>query len=154
MMNREHLTPDRIKELKNGTLSMEDRISALEHIGECEQCADAFAGFYDDAELMELPQGFKESVFREIEQERKTVIWEKRNNSDRKRELFRYSFRVSIAACITLFLLFSGTINYGFNISRSIHTDLSGFNVITENIRGFSDKLVDFEVTKNIKEEL
>ena len=153
MMRMEHLTPDRINALKNGILSETEAALTLEHIGECERCAAAFAECYSDEELLELPAGFKRSVFSAIEQEKRTSVSVHSNNHN-KRELFRYSFRVSVAACITLFLLFSGTIDYGINFSRSIHTDLTGFHVITENLKGISDKLVDFEVTKYLKEEL
>jgi len=138
MIKKEHLTTDRMKALKEGMLAKDDTISALEHLGECEQCADAFAKSYSDQELLELSPEFKIAVFSAIEKE--------------KRELFRYGFKVSVAACITLFLLFSGTFNYSMNFSKNMYSDLSGVNTITENLRGFSDKLIDFEV-KNLKEE-
>ena len=153
-MNMGHLTPDRMKDLKGGMLSGKDEISALEHIGECEQCADAFAGCYGEPDLLELSPGFKSDVFSTINREKRKEIEEKGKAVDGKRELFRYSFRVSIAACITLLLLFTGTINFGINFSRSINADLPEVNVITENLKGFSDKLIDFEVTKYLKEEL
>jgi len=139
MIMKGHLTPDRMKALKEGMLAKDDAISALEHLGECEQCADDFAKIYSDQELLELSPGFLIAVFYAIEKE--------------KRELFRYGFKVSIAACITLFLLFSGTFNFSMNFSKNIYSDLSGVNEITENLRGFSDRLIDFEV-KNLKEEL
>jgi len=155
MMNKEHLTPDRIKALKEGTLSKKEEICALEHIGECLLCAVALAESYSDPELFNLPPGFKAVVFSAIDKENiNKIVKEKDIAGNRKRELFRYSFKVSIAACIALILLFSGTINYGLDISRSFNTGLSGVNVVTENLRGFSDKLIDFEGTKNLKEEL
>ncbi len=152
MITKEHLTPERMEALKEGMLAKDDAISALEHLGECEQCADAFAKIYSDQELLELSPGFKIAVFSAIEKEKRTIIKEKAKTDDGKRELFRYGFKVSIAACITLFLLFSGTFNFSMNFSKNMYSDLSGVNVITENLRGFSDKLIDFEV-KNLKEE-
>ena len=53
MITKEHLTPNRMRALKDGTLSREEAIIVLEHIGECEQCADAFAENYSDQELLE-----------------------------------------------------------------------------------------------------
>lgn len=147
-MNKEHLTPDIMTALKNGSLSETEAVSALEHIGECGQCADAFAGTYTDAELLELPPGFKSAVFSSIEREKRTVPVGMAKRDDKKRELFRYGFRVSIAACITLVLLFSGTINYGINLSRSIHPDFSRVNVITEDLRSLSDKLINIKYQK------
>ena len=148
MMNREHLTPDVMTALKSGRLTGEEAISALEHIGECERCADALAGIYRETELLELSPGFRSAVFSAVEKETRIVPVVKAKKDDKKRELFRYSFRVSIAACITLVLLFSGTINYGINLSRSIHPDFSKVNVITEDLRGFSDKLINYKYQK------
>ncbi|MDD3169363.1 MAG: hypothetical protein PHC91_07890 [Eubacteriales bacterium] len=153
-MKQEHVTEERMKALKDGILSIEDTISALEHIGECDQCADAFGGCYCERELLELVPEFRSAVFSAISRERKNRIKAKPMAADGKHELFRYSFRVSIAACITLLLLFTGTMNYGINFSRSVRTELPEVNVITESLRGFSDKLIDFEVTKYLKEEL
>lgn len=152
MITKEHLTPGRMKALKEDMLAKNDAISALEHLGECEQCADAFAKSYNDQELLELSPGFKIAVFSAIEKENRAIRKERAKTADGKRELFRYGFKVSIAACITLFLLFSGTFDFSMNFSKNIYSDLSGVNVITENLRGFSDKLIDFEV-KNLKEE-
>lgn len=151
-----HLTPDKIKALKDGRLSGEEAIRALEHIGKCELCAVAFAESYSESELLELSPAFRSAVFSAIDRENRAMIMEKKKakTADSRRELFRYSFRVSVAACITLFLLFSGTINYGVDFSRSIHPDLSGVNGIMQNVKVFSDKLVEFNVTKYLKEEL
>ena len=154
MKNMEHLPPDKMNALKFGLLSGAETISALEHIGECEQCAEAFAESYSGRDLLELSPGFKQAVFSTIDKKERGVGIKEAKAADGKRELFRYSFRVSIAACITLLLFFSGTMDYGINLSRSIRADLTEVNVITENLRGFSDKLIHFEVTKYIKEEL
>lgn len=153
MINTEHLTPDKITALKEGSLSKAETISALEHIGECEQCADIFAESYNNTELLNLSSNFKDSVFSAIDKEKNNSVIKKEKNRNRKREFCFYSVKVSIAACITLALLFSGTFNHGMNMSRTVQADLSGVNVITENLRGFSDRLIDFETTKNIKEE-
>lgn len=156
MMKKEHLTPDRMKALKYGLLSGEEAIGALEHIGECELCAGAFADSYSESELLELSPTFKSVVLSSIERESRTAasVKKKAMESGGRRELLRYSFRVSIAACITLFLLFSGTISYGMDFSRSIHPDMSGINAIMENVKDLSDKLVNFNVSTYIKEEL
>ena len=147
MRTMDHLTETQMKDLKAGRLSKNEKLLALKHIGECEQCADSFAGSYGDLELLTLSPDFKTEIFFEIEKEKKGMIKEKA--AVWKRELCFYSFKVSIAACIALLLLFSGTLDYGMNMSRTMNPQLSGVNVITENLRGFSDKLIDFEVQKN-----
>jgi hypothetical protein len=156
------LPPDRLNELKEGLLSGAEMISALEHIGECEQCAGTLAESYGSLELLELPTDFKQAVLSAVNRQYRTAGQKQgktdggKNNTGAhsgKRELFRYGFKVSVAACITLLLLFTGTINYGIDFGRSIHTDLSEVNLITENLRGFSDRLIHFEVTEYLKEE-
>lgn len=153
-MNQEHLTQESMNALKNGLLSRDEAISALEHLGECEQCADALAESYGTHDLLPLSQGFRSAVFASLEKHRGTVA---KNGGSKgagqKRELFRYGFKVSIAACITLILFFSGTMDYGTNFNRFIHTDFPEVNLITENLRGFSDKLINFEFNKYLKEE-
>lgn len=153
MIKQEHLTPEKISALKEGTLSKEEMITALDHIGECEQCADRFADSYHITELLELPHSFKTDIFASIDRERISYTAKKKDNRNRKRELYFYSFKVSVAACVTLALLFSGTFNYGMSFSRTIQANLPEVNSITENLKGFSDKLIDFEGTKNEKEE-
>lgn len=153
-MTREHLTEEKMKALKDGMLSEADAISTLEHIGECEQCADAFGGCYREEELLELSPEFRSAVFLAIAEYNRNRTKAKPLAVEGKRELFRYSFRVSIAACITLLLLFTGTMDYGIHFSRSINTELPEVNRITEKVRGLSAQLIDFEVGKFLKEEL
>ncbi len=69
MIKKGHLKPDRIVALKAGVLSAEEMIVALEHIGECERCADAFAESYCDKELLNLSPDFETEVFSVIEKE-------------------------------------------------------------------------------------
>lgn len=157
MIRMIHLTQETMEALKGGRLSEEETISALTHLGECERCAVIFAESYQEDELLELPTGFRASVLAAAEEEdaekKRAVVQLGTRRERKRRELFRYSFRVGIAACITLFLLFSGTINYGINFSRSIHTNSAGVDTITEKLRTFSDRMVDFEVGKYLKEE-
>jgi hypothetical protein len=73
MMNKEHLPPDRLNELKEGLLSGAEMISALEHIGECEQCADTLAESYGSLELLELPTDFKQAVLSAVNRQYRTA---------------------------------------------------------------------------------
>lgn len=154
MNDKEHLTPERIKDLKTGMLSREESIAALEHIGECGRCADAFAGSYDIRELLKLSPGFRPAILTAIEKEKQSVIKAGAKASESRKELLRYGASVSVAACITLFLIFSGTIDYALNFSRSIDTDIPEVNLITENLNGLSNQLLNFEVIKYFKEGL
>ena len=153
-MEKGHLTPEQTAALRDGLMSGEEAVAALKHIGECMPCAAVFAESYQGRALLELPPDFKPALFSALRGEERETGMRPARPSDGRRELFRYGFRVGIAASITLILLFSGTVNYGFSLGRSIHTDLSEVNKITENVRGFSDKLVEFKLTRYIKEEL
>jgi hypothetical protein len=154
MINREHLTPKRIAALKEGLLPREEAVSTLEHIGECEACAELFAESYGRTELLRLSPDFKTSVFLAIEKERISISVKEKTNRNPRRELCTYGFKVSIAACAALLLLFSGTFNYSMDFSRStIRSNLSEVSIITESIKDFSGKLIEFKVMRNIKEE-
>jgi len=152
MNSKTHLTPDRIAALKKGELSTEETIQTLEHIGECIKCANEFAESYDASELLPLPTNFKKGVFSTIDREN-LCLAVKEKTRNRKREFYFYSFKVSIAACVTLMLLFSGTFNNNMYFSRTIQENLPEVNAITENLKGFSNKLIDFNFSNIIKEE-
>lgn len=154
MIKKEHLTQEWIEALKEGLLPKAEAVSTLEHIGECEACAELFAESYGRTELLSLSPDFKTSVFLAIEKERISISVREKTNRSPRRELCTYGFKVSIAACAALLLLFSGTFNYSMDFSRStIRSNLSEVSTITESIKGFSDKLMDFSIMRTIKEE-
>jgi hypothetical protein len=150
-MNRnEHLAPEQIDDLSAGRLASDEVIDMLAHIGECVQCADALAERYEENELLYLPPEFSRRVMKAIGSDRISHTGKKNGI----RELYAYSFRVGIAACIALMLLFSGTLNYGVFLGQSIHGDFAAVDRITENLRGFSDRLIDFKGKTDLKEVL
>lgn len=154
MNMNEHLSQKEIQNLKSGKCSIKEKLIAMEHIGECELCADIFANNYEEKQLLNLSPDFAHSVLRAVEHV-------KNNDNIRKikgkRELCFYKFKVSLAASIALVLLFTGTFNYGLDVigkSKIANTDLSRVNTITENLRGFSDKLIQLEVNNDFKGEV
>ncbi|MDF2655433.1 MAG: hypothetical protein K0R19_1907 [Bacillota bacterium] len=175
MNMREHLLPQQIDALKAGNLPEDEVIGMLTHIGECGHCADALAERYREEELLRLPPEFSRKVMEtlgtDIQRTVKMIPPKQvpagkitKNGSHRTisysgkkngvYELYAYSFRVGIAACIALMLLFSGTLNYGVAFGQSIHGDFAAVNKLTENLRGFSDRLIDFKVKTDLKEVL
>lgn len=151
-MNRnEHLAPQQIDDLKAGRLADTEVMNMLVHIGECVQCAEALAERYEENELLRLPTEFSRRVMKTIEIDRVSHTTGRKNGI---RELYAYSFKVGIAACIALMLLFSGTLNYGVSLGQSIHGDFTAVDRITENLRGFSDRLIDFKSMSDLKEVL
>lgn len=153
MIGREHIKPGELKALKAGVLSPEEVIAVLEHMGGCERCADAYGDSYSNSELLYLSPDFTAEVFSVINKER-IRLKPKEKSRCWKKEFYFFSFKVGVAASIALVLLFSGTLNYGVHLGRTINPDLSGVNVITESLRGFSDKLIDLRLTTNLKEEM
>ncbi|QOX63566.1 hypothetical protein FRZ06_09480 [Anoxybacterium hadale] len=151
-MNRnEHLAPERIDDLRAGRLASDEVIEMLTHIGECVHCAEALGERYKENELLRLPPEFSRKVMETLGIERVSHSIGKKNGIC---ELYAYSFRVGIAACIALMLLFSGTLNYGVSLGQSIHGDFKAVERITENLRGFSDRLIDFKGMTDLKEVL
>ncbi|MBR0597076.1 hypothetical protein [Sinanaerobacter chloroacetimidivorans] len=147
MVINRHLTREEILKLKKGILPLEDKCNALAHISQCSHCADALAGNYESRDLLSAPPDFISESLTKIEQLPKSIAGSRIRN--RKRELYFYGFKVSVAACIALVLLFSGTFNYGITLlgeSRIAEADFSKVNIITENLRGFSDKLIHIQV--------
>lgn len=158
MTLKEHVRPEVMKALKAGTLSADEVISVLTHIGECMMCAEVLADSYQTEELLQLPLDFKKKIAARTEREGTAIFnaksAETRRNRNGMRELYAYSFKVGVAASIALVLLFSGTLDYGVAFGRSIHGDFTTVNKITENLRGFSERLIDFNVKTDFKEVL
>ena len=175
MNMKEHLVPGQIDALKAGNLPADEVIGMLTHIGECGHCADALAQRYREEELLRLPPEFSRKVLetlgtdlqrtvkmipqKQVPPEKITKVGSRNvvSHSRKKNgvhELYAYSFRVGIAACIALMLLFSGTLNYGVAFGQSIHGDFAAVDKLTENLRGFSDKLIDFKGKTDLKEVL
>ena len=61
-----HLTPMALEALNEGTYVTTHCYSALEHIGGCEKCADAFASGFDKSELAPVPAGFDEELQKKL----------------------------------------------------------------------------------------
>jgi hypothetical protein len=137
-----HLSKVSLLALKSGTLAETELISAAVHIGECEGCANAFANIFDTDELTEVPSGFVEEV--------KNKLQTKKIND---KQLIFYSFRVAVAACITLAIVFSGALNFITNIDvKAAEIKPSEFKVvnsINSSLRDFSQKILNMEVLEN-----
>lgn len=159
-----HLTQEVLKALRCGTLTAAEKIEALAHIGECGECAERFAGSFEQSELLTLPPQFAEGVERKLSEVRITVtpfsmgkkkaeVPVKREpvKRDSRKEYRRYSCRVAIAACLALLLLFSGSFTMGMNAlsnSRVLNPDLSRVNQLTQTLSDFSREFLHWEVKR------
>ena len=153
-MMREHIKPETIEAIKAGTPTIEEKIAFFEHVESCEQCALALAESYERSELVSFSPDFETMFYKKLRKSQLTEPIRKREKRSVRREFYLYSFKVCVAASIAFTLLFSGTLDYGVSMGRSLHGDLSGVNKITESLRGFSDRLIDFKVTTDLKEVL
>lgn len=146
-----HLSKVTLQALKAGTLGETELISAAEHIGDCEVCSNTFADIFDTDELSEVPSGFVEEV-------KNKLLTKKRND----KQLIFYSFRVAVAACITLAVIFSGALNFITNMdvkdsefkpSEIKSSEFKIVNSINNSLQDFSQKILNMEVLENEKKK-
>lgn len=90
---KEHLSEETLRALAGGTLGYEGRLRALEHMEGCPICAQAFADLISQGQLLRPAPDFSVRLIKSPEQ--------------KKKELRRYTARVSAAACAALMLVAS-----------------------------------------------
>ncbi len=88
-----HLSEETLWALRRGTLEIRERLRALEHMESCPACAEAFADLISAGKLIPPAPDFSVRPTKSSEQ--------------RKKELRRYTARVSAAACAALMLVAS-----------------------------------------------
>jgi len=141
-----HLTLEAIKAFKDEVLDNDEFSLVLEHISKCEKCAEIFADSFQDNKLVNAPVGFQEDIMSKVKKK------EENNN-----QFLFYSFRVAVAACISLIIVFSSTLNIAANtkmgMCRIDPPDLSIVNSISMELSNFSQKIVSMEVLNNEKEK-
>lgn len=141
-----HLNKISLLKLKESSLEDEELSLAIEHICNCEKCADVFANSYNDNELAEAPLGFHNEIQERIKKKRESDI-----------KFFFYSLRVTVAACIALVIVFSNTLSFAAN--KAIKPgdinppNLSVVSTINARLNNFSTKIINMEVFNNEKEK-
>jgi len=141
-----HITKLSLIALKEGALMDNDLILISEHICSCTRCCEALANSFNDNELAEAPLGFVGEVNSKIKRKR-----------EKDRQFIFYSFRVTIAACIALIFVFSGTFKLTTNAEIETNVinppNLSIVNNINTELNNFSIKIMNMEVFNNDKEK-
>ncbi len=127
-----HINSEDIKKFKIGVMLDDDLTLFAEHISDCEECALLLADSYDSSELIAPPQGFSEVVKEEI-------------SINRIYEFYKYSLRVSVAACVALFILFTGVFRIGYTVDIKA-PNMTFLDTVNKNIVSFSDNLIKMEV--------
>ncbi len=149
--DNEHLTNEDMRLLKQNALSIEDSIKALTHVSMCDICAAAFSECFDEQELLTASPDFSSVAQRKALDIQEEPINQKKSEK-KKKEFYFYVARVSLAMCLTIMILFSGTFNEvakTFDADLMNKIDFSGINTVSENIRTLSDKIVQQEVVNN-----
>jgi hypothetical protein len=141
-----HLYADKITLLRDGKLNIEDKVSVLEHIGSCEECALTFSNSFTKNSLVEVPAGFQQTTINKLKS-----IPKLEPHNHKNRFLTGYTLRVGLAMCASLILVFSGAFNLAANLKReTIPTpNLSFMNTVTQDFKSFTDKIINMEVIKN-----
>lgn len=141
-----HITQTLLHEFADGTLGQDALIAAAAHIAECEQCALALAEAIEAKQAANVPAGFDEEVFCRI-----AHLTEKKTGG-----LVHFSFRVALAACVSLLFIFSGTLNRLADPNHSFEKikspDFSVVETINTNLQNFSHKILTMEVFQHDKE--
>lgn len=167
-LTEDHLTEKMMTALVWGRLGQSEKIKALDHVAGCKECSERFAAAYENIVLLELPPQFcdevRVSLRRYIESEpnqdrvepqiKKSFAaqgrYESQKKSDRqvrKKEYWRYSFRVVLAACFTMVILFSNTFSTGVAAlnERMMNPDFSHIDKISQGLNNFSNHVLNWE---------
>ena len=137
-----HVTQTAIRDFAAGSLDPEELDEVAEHIAGCESCALALAEAVEAEQPVSVPAGFEEEVLNRIPRP-----------GGNRAELFRFSFRVALAACITLFFVFSSAMNT-ITSSRNPFAKIkapgfSAVETINTHLRDFSQQILEMEAFKN-----
>lgn len=124
-----------LKSLQTGTLSQEEQLMILSHIADCEACAARLCNL--TTLVLDTPPDFEEKVISKWHTQKKP----------HRLSLFLYSLRVGIAACIALMLLYSGVFERFHVDFRPLNTERT--NSITTEMNRFTEKILNWEVSKN-----
>lgn len=137
-----HVTQEAIHNFTAGSLKPEELDKVAEHIAGCESCALALAEVIEANQPALAPVGFEEEILNRIPPP-----------GGNRAELFRFSFRVALAACITLFFVFSSAMN-AITSSRNPFEEIKapGFSeieTINTHLRDFSQQILEMEAFKD-----
>lgn len=140
-----HITQKGLRDFAAGSLGPEELDAVAQHIAECEQCALALAEAIETKQPSEAPAGFEEEILDRISRSTGT-----------RAELFRFSFRVALAACVAFLFIFSSALNTLAGCRNPLaEIKAPGFSVvenINTHLRDFSQQILEMEAFQNAQE--
>lgn len=137
-----HVTRTAIRDFAAGSLKPEELDEVTEHIAGCESCTLALAEAAEAEQPVLVPAGFEEEILNRLSR-----------LGGNRAELFRFAFRVALAACITLFFVFSSAMNT-ITSSRNPFEKIkapgfSAVETINTHLRDFSQQILEMEAFKD-----
>lgn len=101
MDNKRHLTEEIIKSFHNNNLTDNESISFLEHISQCDFCAEKFSNSFNSTNALRTPPDFKHSIIK------KASIIKRAKALSPKFNLLKYSLRVCVSMAGAIIIIFS-----------------------------------------------
>ena len=137
-----HVTQAAIRDFAAGSLKPGELDEVAEHIAGCGSCALALAEAAEAEQPVLVPAGFEEEVLNRLSR-----------SGGNRAELFRFSFRVALAACIALFFVFSSAMNIITNFPNPLEKikppGSSVVETIDTHLRDFSQRILEMEAFKD-----
>lgn len=141
MDNRQHI------DLKQDTCQ-NMTLPDLEHIASCDYCAEQFADYVEQQELLTAPKHMQDSIMTRSKQLDIQVI-AKSNRASKKLQLFYYSLKVGFATAFALGMLFSMSPISGFSdtvyMPPAPRESYDTRNAWYDKANQFTNKLNDFK---------
>lgn len=142
-----HLTDQALRAMSDGILNEEDLLAAAEHLASCTKCALNLADILEKHGLEKVPAGFTEEVKIKISQKQ----------TEKKIQFVFYSFRVAVAACAAIALVFLGAFRVPASLQSGAHrlkpADNGVVDTITSRLKNFSQQVVNLEAFYHEKEK-
>ncbi len=139
-----------LKLLLKGELGSTETAQLMQHIAECDGCADRFAELTLSMATLEPPSGLYEEVL---------AATAKEQSGQRKKQesLLMYSIRVIAGVCAAIVMLFSGLFEkitqVDFDMSKVSDAGRSISDGLNEGINNIADKLFNWEDKNDDKKE-
>lgn len=138
-----HTDSEKLKLLLNGQLSAEESTRILEHIAECDECAERMALITLELPTVAPPEGLYEEVL-------SAAAKEKSREKRKSENLLMYSIRVTAGICAALVMLFTGAFESvmklgEIDMSKVTDKEHSITRTIDEGFDGFKQKISEFK---------
>jgi hypothetical protein len=141
-----HLTPFALDAIKKNKLSDSELLLATSHIADCLSCAKDFANSFATYELKKVPYGFAKEIESKLP-----------SKTRKNKQLLFYSFRVGLAVCASLLMIFSSSLSFYANVDNYAEIikppKLSFIQSVNTGLKDFSQKILVMEVFPNETKE-